>query len=64
MLFRSDLFVWQAQLLQALPGGNGTVVAVPTALVVSGRAVFQYTVTVSWVETNASPQSYVMSAQI
>ena len=60
----ADLFVWNAQLAQALPGGTGVVTAVPTALVVSGLPVFQYTVTVSWIETSASPQSYSMSVQI
>lgn len=60
----ADLSVWTAQLLQALPAGNGNVVVAPTALVVSGGPVFQYTITVNWTETNADAQSYTMSVLI
>jgi len=64
-LAANDLFVWQAQLGQLLPGGNGVVAAAATALVIPpAGAVFQYTVTVNWTEAGGGAQSYVLNFQI
>jgi type IV pilus assembly protein PilV len=62
----ADLFVWQAQVAQTLPGGAGGIIVVtPTALVIPPvGAVFQYTVTINWTEAGASAQSYTVNFQI
>jgi len=54
----NDLFVWQAQVQAALPGGNGVVA-------VNGAAVpFTYTITVNWTEQGGAAMSYVLTLQI
>jgi hypothetical protein len=54
----NDLLVWQAQVAQVLPGGNG-------AVAVAGAAVpYTYTITVSWTEQGNVAQSYVLNLQI
>jgi type IV pilus assembly protein PilV len=54
----NDLLVWQAQVQNILPGGNGVVA-------VNGAAVpYAYTITVNWVEQGGAAMSYVLTLQI
>ena len=61
---QNDLFLWNAQLTQILPAGNGTVVAA------GASAPYTYTITVNWTEQSSTTtdagtaQSYVMTIQI
>jgi len=58
LMAANDLLVWQAQVAQVLPGGNGVVA-------VAGAAVpYTYTITVSWTEQGNVAQSYVLNLQI
>ncbi len=60
----NDLFLWNAQLVQILPSGTGTVV------VTGASAPYTYTVTVSWFEQGSdttvanTAQTYTLQMQI
>jgi type IV pilus assembly protein PilV len=61
----ADLFVWQAQVAQTLPGGTGALQVVPTAVSIPPLGlVYSYQITINWTEAGASAQSYVVNFQI
>jgi type IV pilus assembly protein PilV len=60
----NDMFVWNAQIASAWPGGSGT--GSVDAVNVAGTGLWTYTITVSWKEAGAAaatPQSYKLMMQ-
>ena len=58
LMAANDLLVWQAQIVNILPGGNGVVA------VAGAAAPYTYTITVNWTEQGNVAQSYVLTLQI